>query len=252
MKGAAGAHVVAALRKPAQRRVQAILRRLRTWHRDQLETTLGRLRRAEMGHIAEDPFEVLVGTILSQRTRDEVTYEVTKRLMARFPDAPSLARGRVSEVRAVIRRVGFYNQKAPRLVEVAQRLVEEHGGRVPDDLEALLALPGVGRKTANCVLVYGFARQAIPVDTHVHRISNRLGLVRTRAPEETERALTRVLPRASWLEWNELIVSYGKAVCRPVGPRCWECVLEPLCPSSQLRVPRAAARAPRRGHLPKG
>lgn len=225
-------------RPPRPQRVAAVLRRLRAWHGGQLQTALGRLREAEMGAELEDPFHILVGTILSQRTRDERTYACTKVLFARWPDARSLARARVPEVRAVLRagRIGFYNQKAPRVVEVARLIDADHGGKTPDTMEGLLALPGVGRKTANCVLVYGHGKAAIPVDTHVHRISNRLGLARTRTPEQTEAALMDVVPRKDWLLLNEVLVSYGKEVCRPVGPRCGACTLEDLCPSSRLRA----------------
>jgi endonuclease-3 len=224
-------------RPPPPRRVAAILRRLSAWHGAHVRSTLGQLREEQAGAGAEDPFEILVGTLLSHRTRDERTYQGTKRLFARWPDAHSLARARVRDVREVLRgaHVGFYNVKAPRVVEVARLVEERHGGRVPGTLDGLLALPGVGRKTANCVLVYGLGKEAIPVDTHVHRISNRLGLVRTRTPDETEQALVSLLPRKDWPMFNELLVSYGKAVCKPVGPRCGACVLEPLCPSSRLR-----------------
>lgn len=234
--------------------MQAILRRLRAWHGDQLQTALGQLRQEEMGTRLEDAFEVLIGTLLSHRTRDERTLPATRALFERWPDAPALAAARVPEVRAVLKahRVGFYNQKAPRVVEVARLIAGEHGGKVPASIEGLLALPGVGRKTANCVLVYGHGAAAIPVDTHVHRIANRLGWVRTRAPDDTELALMTLLPRKDWLMVNEYLVSYGKQVCRPIGPRCGACALEPLCPSSRLRErgptqPRAAKAAAGRG-----
>lgn len=229
--------------------MQALLRRLRAWHGDHVRTTLGRLQAEQMGSGAEGPFEVLIGTLLSHRTRDERTYAGTKALFGRWPDAAALAAADVREVRDALKaaRVGFYNQKAPRVVEVARIVQGEHGGAVPSTMEGLLALPGVGRKTANCVLVYGFGAAAIPVDTHVHRISNRLGLVRTRDPDATEAALAEVVPRKDWLQVNEYLVSFGKAVCRPVGPRCGACPLADLCPSARLvsAAPRAAG--PRRG-----
>lgn len=228
---------VTAPRRPSPQRVAALARRLHRWHGGELRTALGQLRRAEVDVDAEDPFEVLIGTLLSHRTRDERTYPATRALFQRWPTASALSHAKVAEVRDVLRegRVGFYNVKAPRVVEVARLVAEQRGGNVPDTMEGLLALPGVGRKTAACVLVYGFGKPAIPVDTHVHRISNRLGLVRTRDPEATEAALARVLPPREWLLWNELLVSFGKAVCKPVGPRCAACPLEDLCPSSRVR-----------------
>lgn len=177
-----------------------------------------------------DPFRTLVATVLSQRTKEEKTAEAARSLFAAFPDAASLAAATPQEVIPLIRPAGFYNQKAPTIIELSRRLLEDHGGRVPREMDGLLALPGVGRKTANCVLVYGFGIPAIPVDTHVHRISNRLGWVRTRTPEETEGALAACLPRRYWLDINELFVLFGREICRSVGPRCPECALV-KCPS---------------------
>jgi endonuclease-3 len=179
---------------------------------------------------AADPFRTLVATVLSQRTREEKTAEAARNLFAVFPDARSLAAASPAEVVSLIRPAGFYNQKAPTIIELARRLVADHGGLVPSDMDALLELPGVGRKTANCVLVYGYGVPAIPVDTHVHRISNRLGWVRTRTPEKTEEALRSCLPQRYWLDINELFVLFGRELCRPVGPRCPECALT-RCPS---------------------
>ncbi len=135
----------------------------------------------------EDTFRVLIATILSARTKDETTLAASDRLFSRYPDVKSLAGARVGEIRKLIRPVGFYKTKAPRIRQVAKILVTKYRGSVPESMEELLELPGVGRKTANCVLVYGFRKPAIPVDTHVHRISNRLGLVATKIPEETEK-----------------------------------------------------------------
>lgn len=175
------------------------------------------------------PYDVLIATILSQRTRDETTERVFGDVRARWPDARSLAAADEDEVDAVIHSIGFHRQKARAIIAVAGELVERHGGRVPRSVDGLLELPMVGRKTANCVLVYGFGEPAIPVDTHVHRISNRLGWVRTRSPEETERALELSLPRELWLDVNRLMVRHGKTVCLPNRPRCGECQVAPFC-----------------------
>ena len=187
-------------------------------------TALRELHEAECG-----PFQILVGTILSARTRDENTAEVSKRLFARYPDPAKLARAKKKDVERVIKSIGFYRVKAGRIIEVAKIIDGRYGGRVPRDLEKLVELPGVGRKTANCVLVYAFGEPAIPVDTHVHRISNRLGLVETRTPEETEAALAKKIPKKFWLEINDTFVMYGQNICRPVSPMCGRCRIRRSC-----------------------
>lgn len=187
-------------------------------------TALRELHEAECG-----PFQILIGTILSARTRDENTARVSKRLFARYPTPAKLARAKKKDVEKTIRSIGFYRVKAERIVEVARIIDERHGGRVPRDLEKLVQLPGVGRKTANCVLVYAYGEPAIPVDTHVHRISNRLGLVDTSTPEETEAALAKRVPKKFWLEINDTFVMYGQNICRPVSPMCGECRIRRSC-----------------------
>jgi endonuclease-3 len=177
----------------------------------------------------ENPYDVLVATILSQRTRDETTEWVFRDVKARWPDAASLAAAEEDELDTVIHSIGFHRAKARGLIATARVLEERYGGQVPTSIDDLLELPMVGRKTANCVLVYGFAEPAIPVDTHVHRISNRLGWVEARTPEETERALTEILPKEHWLEINQLLVRHGKRVCNPQRPRCGECQVRPHC-----------------------
>jgi endonuclease-3 len=177
----------------------------------------------------KDPFTVLVGTILSQRTRDENTAQASLALFSRYDTVERLAVAEVDEVQSLIQPAGFYRVKARIIKKVAQEILDRFHGKVPDDIDGLLSLPGVGPKTANCVLVYGFHKAAIPVDTHVHRISNRLGWVRTRTPEETEAELVKVLPRRYWLEINDLLVTHGQRLCRPIGPRCGECPVNNIC-----------------------
>ena len=179
---------------------------------------------------SRDPFRQLIATVLSQRTRDEVTDRATGKLFAKYGTSAALADADVSDIEELIREVGFYRMKAPRIKEIARRISNDFKGKVPDDMDTLLSLPGVGRKTANCVLVYGFGRDAIAVDTHVHRISNRLGLVSTGTPEETEIKLMEVLPKKHWRYINELLVRFGQDICRPVGPKCEMCIVGDMCP----------------------
>ena len=141
----------------------------------------------------------------------------------------TLAKAPLADVRSRIRPVNFYMGKGRRVREVAQYLLDHHGGTVPRRYADLLEIPMVGPKTANCVLVYGFGVAAIPVDTHCHRVPNRIGFVRTKTPEETEAALKRLLPRSYWLDVNELVIRFGKEVCRPIGPRCGECEFTAIC-----------------------
>jgi endonuclease-3 len=177
----------------------------------------------------EDPFLVLISTILSQRTRDEMTEKASARLFAKYASPEAIATTPTEDLERLIRPVGFYRQKALMIRKVSQALLDRHGGEVPRTYEELIELPQVGPKTANCVLVYGYGDARIPVDTHVHRISNRLGLVRTKAPEATERALMRIVPKDDWLHVNELFIRFGKDVCRPIGPRCPACSFTSFC-----------------------
>ena len=178
---------------------------------------------------AEDPFQVLVGTILSQRTRDEATDRAAAQLFARYPSVSALADAPLSEIERLIRPVGFYATKARGIRATARAVRDRYQGVVPRDLDALLTLPMVGRKTANCTLVFGFLEPAIPVDTHVHRIANRLGAVRTGTPEETEAALRATVPRDLWIPLNPLLVQHGQNTCLPRRPHCERCPLVEVC-----------------------
>jgi endonuclease-3 len=186
----------------------------------------------------EPPFRHLVGTILSARSRDAMTDRVAAELFRRWPTPRALAGADRRAVERVLHDIGFYRAKARYVTGTARMLLERFGGRVPDTIDALMEFPGVGRKVANCVLVYAFGQEAIPVDTHVHRISNRLGWVRTRAPEETERALERLVPRRLWPILNEVLVAHGKAVCRPIGPKCGACPVSRWCEKRGVASPR--------------
>jgi len=209
-------------------RISVILARIRKMvygSTDSRATALAELQDKEEG----DPFRILIGTILSQRTRDENTARAVENLFSRYKTPQQLASARPSTVRRLIRPSGFYNVKTRNIINVSRQLLDSFGGRVPSTMDELLTLHSVGRKTANCVLVYAFNQPAIPVDTHVHRISNRLGLVNTKKPEETEIALTGSVPRRYWLELNDLFVRFGQTTCKPIGPRCGDCSLTSAC-----------------------
>jgi endonuclease-3 len=175
------------------------------------------------------PFRTLIGTILSARSRDEMTDVITENLFRRFPTARALARADRRAVEKILKPIGFYRTKASYVMETAA-MVEAAKGKLPRTIEGLMEFPGVGRKVANCVLVYAFGQQAIPVDTHVHRVSNRMGWMKTRTPEETERRLVSLVPKRLWPVVNEALVAHGKACCKPIGPTCDTCPVRQHCP----------------------
>jgi endonuclease-3 len=187
---------------------------------------------------SRDPFQVLVSCLISLRTKDEVTGEASARLfrLARTPrtmvDLPA------STIARTIYPAGFYRTKARTIREICRTLIGRHGGQVPATMEELLALKGVGRKTANLVLTIGFGKPGICVDTHVHRISNRLGIVETKTPEQTEFTLRQVLPRQHWIPYNDLLVTFGQNLCKPISPLCSACPVHDDCPQLGVGVRR--------------
>ena len=188
-------------------------------------TALRELHEAETG----GPFSILIGTILSARTKDESTTKVVKILFSKYKNAKDLANAKLNDVEKIIKPIGFYHVKSKRIIEVAKIIDKKYKGKVPEDLDSLVQLPGVGRKTANCVLVYAFEKPAIPVDIHVHRISNRLGLVQTKTPEETEIKLMEKIPKKFWIEINDTFVMYGQNICKPISPMCEVCKIKKSC-----------------------
>ena len=182
-------------------------------------------------HDAEDrgPFSILIGTILSARAKDEATSRIVKELFKVYKNSKQLANAKIKDVEKIIKSIGFYHVKAKRIIDVAKIIDSKYNGTVPDDLEKLVELPGVGRKTANCVLVYAYEKPAIPVDIHVHRISNRLGLVKTKNPEETEFELMKITPKRLWLDINDTFVMYGQNICKPISPMCTVCKIKNSC-----------------------
>jgi endonuclease-3 len=188
----------------------------------------------------EDPFQVLISTVLSQRTRDENTEKASQRLFSKYKAAEQLASAPLKNIEQLIKPSGFYRVKAKRIKQISQILVKKYRGKVPQKFEELMKLPGVGRKTANCVLVFAYRLPAIPVDTHVHRISNRIGLVKTKTPEETETELVKTAPKEYWVDFNELFVRFGQRICQPIKPLCWKCPIVKYCdyPNKNLKPKR--------------
>ena len=187
-------------------------------------TALRELHEAETG-----PFSILIGTILSARTKDEATTKAVKALFSKYKNPRDLSHAKIKDVEEIIKSIGFFHVKSRRIIEVAKIIDKKYKGAVPDDLETLIQLPGVGRKTANCVLVYAFEQPAIPVDIHVHRISNRLGLVDTKNPEETEQELMKSVKKRYWIDINDTFVMYGQNICKPVSPMCGVCQIKKNC-----------------------
>ena len=187
-------------------------------------TALRDLHNAETG-----PFSILIGTILSARTKDESTTKVVKVLFSKYKNPKQLANAKLKDVEKIIKSIGFYHVKSKRIIEVAKIIDSKYKGKVPEDLDTLVELPGVGRKTANCVLVYAFEKPAIPVDIHVHRISNRIGLVETKNPEDTEEELMRKIDKKFWIDINDTFVMYGQNICKPISPMCDVCKIKQSC-----------------------
>jgi len=187
-------------------------------------TALRDLHDAETG-----PFSILIGTILSARTKDETTTKTVKALFLKYKNPEDLANAKIKDVEKIIRSIGFFHVKSKRIIEVAKIIHKKYKDKVPDDLDTLIQLPGVGRKTANCVLVYAFEKPAIPVDIHVHRISNRLGLVETKNPEDTEQELMKKIDKKYWIEINDTFVMYGQNICKPISPMCNVCKIKKRC-----------------------
>ncbi len=190
------------------------------------KTYFGQKGAVELG----DPYKVLFSTIISQRNKDELTEVVSRRLFRRYKDVKALAKANPKQVAETIYPAGFYNVKGKVMVEAARKIVHRFEGCVPDRIVDLISLPGVGRKTANCVLVYGYNLPAIIVDTHVHRISQRLGWLKSKSPEETEKKLIKIVPKKYWKIINTVMVKHGKTICLPVGPKCWDCPVLDYCP----------------------
>ncbi|MHA1505672.1 MAG: endonuclease III domain-containing protein [Candidatus Asgardarchaeia archaeon] len=198
---------------------------------EMVEKYVNEFNRPLISKMKKDPFRILIATVLSSRTKDEVTSKVVERLFSVINSPEELAKLSEEEVAEMIYPVGFYRIKARTIIEISKKISECYNGKVPDDMEELLKLKGVGRKTANLVLIEAFDKMGICVDTHVHRIVNRWGYVRTKTPYETELALREKLPKRHWKKINRILVSFGKNVCKPLRPKCEICPVKDLCPS---------------------
>ncbi len=183
----------------------------------------------DMAQEERHPYKVLIATILSLRTKDTLTAKIAPKLFAIADNPYDMVRHSAETIEKTIYPVGFYRNKAKSILAISQQLIDEHGGEVPDDLDVLLELPGVGRKTANLVLTAGFNKPAICVDIHVHRISNRWGYLSTKNPDKTEFALRDKLPKEYWIEYNALLVSMGQTICHPTSPWCSKCPVTAYC-----------------------
>ena len=183
----------------------------------------------ELTKKTHDPFKILISTIISLRTKDDVTREASKRLYELADTPDELLKLDPADIEKAIYPAGFYRNKVKTIQNICRILIAKYQGKVPDDLDELLLIKGVGRKTANLVLTMGYGKDGICVDTHVHRISNRLGYVSTRNPEETEFALREKLPREYWKEYNDLLVTFGQNLCKPISPLCSQCPIHNFC-----------------------
>ena len=176
-----------------------------------------------------DPFRVLISTVLSLRTKDETTAAASRKLFKLADNPSDMLKLSEKQIIDAIYPVGFYKTKAKNIREICETLIGEHDGRVPDDIDELLKFKGVGRKTANLVVTLGYNKPGICVDTHVHRISNRFGYIKTKTPDETEMVLRKRLPIGYWIDYNSLLVAFGQHICRPISPKCSECPVEEYC-----------------------
>jgi endonuclease-3 len=187
---------------------------------------------------SDSPFKVLISCILSLRTQDSTTAQASRRLFALAQSPDTMVRLTAKKIEQAIFPVGFYRTKAKTILEICRKLNEEYSGRVPDEIDELIKFKGVGRKTANLVVTLGYNKPGICVDTHVHRISNRWGYVKTATPEKTEVALREKLPKQYWIEYNDLLVSFGQQLCRPISPLCSQCPVAKYCSQIGVTVKR--------------
>ncbi len=191
-----------------------------------------------MAETYASPFRVLISCILSLRTQDATTAKASHRLFAVADSPHAMVKLSAKKIASLIYPVGFYKTKARQIRAICQTIIDQYGGKVPDEIDELLKFNGVGRKTANLVVTLGYNKPGICVDTHVHRISNRWGYIKTATPEKSEIALRAKLPKRYWIEYNNLLVNFGQHLCRPISPLCSECPVKKYCPQLGVGVRR--------------
>lgn len=184
----------------------------------------------EVANLSKSPYKVLISCLLSLRTKDDVTAMASSKLFKKADNPKKMLKLSRKEIEKLIYPVGFYKVKAKRIKEISKTLLEKYNGNVPDKMEELLELKGVGRKTANICMVYAFNKQHLPIDVHCHRIPNRLGWVKTKNPEQTEQALMKIIPKKYWLDFNNNFVTFGQNICTPISPKCSICPVRKYCP----------------------
>jgi endonuclease-3 len=188
------------------------------------------LSKKKLKKINQTPFTTLVSCILSLRTKDEITEQASYKLLQNHDTPQKIIKLSEKKIMELIYPVGFYKTKSKRIKEISKTLIEEYGGKVPENLNELLELKGVGRKTANIVMVYGFHKNDyLPIDTHCHRIPNRIGWIKTKTPEETEKELIEIMPKEFWSDFNNIFVKFGQSLCLPISPLCSKCPIEKYC-----------------------
>ena len=192
----------------------------------------------EVAETSHSPFHVLISCILSLRTQDTTTAQASRRLFDLADTQEKMLKLSAKKIEKAIFPVGFYRTKAKAIRQICRSLIEKYGGKVPDEIDELLKLQGVGRKTANLVVTLGYRKPGICVDTHVHRISNRWGYIRTKNPKETEYALRKKLPKRYWIEYNDLLVTFGQNLCKPISPLCSQCPLDKYCDKVGVTISR--------------
>lgn len=193
----------------------------------------------EISDLTKDPFKVLISCVLSLRTKDNVTAKASKKLFELADSPEKILKLKTKEIEKIIYPVGFYKTKAKNIKLICIDLLKKHNGKVPDNEEDLLKLNNVGRKTMGIVMCYAFKKNThIPVDSHVHQVSNRLGLVKTKTPEQTEKELYKIIPKKHWREYNDLIVKFGQNICVPVSPFCSKCYIKKYCPKIGIKKSR--------------
>ncbi|MBU0666755.1 MAG: endonuclease III [Nanoarchaeota archaeon] len=182
-----------------------------------------------------DPYKILISTILSLRTKDETTFRATENLFKHAKTPEEMIKLSIKNIEKIIYPTGFYKVKAKRINKISKLLIDKYNSQVPDDLDELLKIKGIGRKTANLVITMGYQKMGICVDTHVHRISNRFGYINTKTPEKTEFALRKKLPKKHWIEYNDILVTFGQNICAPISPKCSQCVIKKYCPKISVK-----------------